>query len=151
MISFRKINSKNIWDVTILSDGNNNEKYIDFSHNILIDALINNKMNNFYAIYYDNIAIGLIYFYKIKKTIWINSFMIDKKYQGKGYGKKSLIKLLNFIKSNYEFNKIELSTCNPIAMKLYQNIGFKKYNNKRCRKYFDKNNEYLFTLRNTSR
>ena len=46
--------------------------------------------------------------------------MIDQKYQGKGLGEKSLIIIINSLKTK----KIYISTTNKIALKLYIKIGF---------------------------
>ena len=73
--------------------------------------------------------------------------MIDHKYQNQGYGKQSFSKLLDYIKKNYTYNRIELATSNPIAMNLYQNFGFNLLNNKRSKNYFEKNNEKIMSLK----
>ena len=58
----------------------------------------------------------------------IDRFMIDKRFQGKGYGKAALAELIKIIKKDYDFKEIFLS-CDPknnIAEKLYSSLGFKK-------------------------
>ena len=148
MISFRKVLKHNFWKVASLNDGSNTEKYIDYSHNILLHALFYKSIDNIRAIYNNKELVGLVYFYQINKNIWINSFMIDHKYQNKGYGKQSFSKLLDYIKKNYTYNRIELATSNPIAMNLYQNFGFNLLNNKRSKNYFEKHKENIMTLKN---
>lgn len=58
---------------------------------------------------------------------WIYRMMIDKKYQSKGYGGKSLEKLLEIIKSDKTRNKIYLGVHKEsvVAVKLYEKCGFK--------------------------
>lgn len=148
MISFRKITKKNIWNIVSLSDGSNSEKFVDYTHNIIIHALFFGKnLDHVKAIYNNKLLIGIIYFYEINKSVWINSFMIDHKFQNKGLGKKSFSKILNFIKKKYSVNKIELATSNPIAQKLYESFGFKLLNNKRSNIYFNKHKEKLMNLK----
>ena len=148
MISFRKVTKNNIWTIASLSDGNNSEKFVDYTHNILIHALFYRKnLNDIKAIYNNKILIGINYYYEINKSVWINSFMIDHKFQNKGLGKKSFSKILNFIKKNNSSDKIELATSNPIAIKLYEKFGFKFLNNKRSNLYFIKNKEKLMNLK----
>lgn len=148
MISFRKITKKNIWNIVSLNDGNTSDSYVDYTHNVLLHALFFRKNLDYVkAIYSNKMPIGIIYFYEINKTVWINSFMIDHKFQNKGLGKKSFSKILNFIKKNYSVNKIELATSNPVAQKLYESFGFKLLNNKRSQIYFNKHKEKLMILK----
>lgn len=62
------------------------------------------------------------------KRMEISRLMIDQKYQGKGYGKKSMLKLLELIKGKYGNIKFytSIEPENIIAEKLYESIGFKK-------------------------
>ena len=84
------------------------------------------------AIYDGDTMIGfLMYYLDIEegRNRWeMCRLMIDKKYQGKGYGKKTLNKLLNHIREKY--GNIEFYTSiepdNIVAQKLYESMGFKK-------------------------
>lgn len=60
--------------------------------------------------------------------IWIVRFMIDKKYQNKGFGKVALTELVNLLKNTFNCTEIYLSyePENDIADKLYSNAGFVK-------------------------
>ena len=59
--------------------------------------------------------------------IWIARFMIGEQFQGKGYGKKGSLKLLEFLKERYECSEIFLDVApeNETAIGLYETIGFK--------------------------
>ncbi|MBK8550723.1 MAG: GNAT family N-acetyltransferase [Ignavibacteria bacterium] len=59
-------------------------------------------------------------------TIWIIRLMIDEKYQGKGYGKEAMIKLIEHIKNNYEQEEVFVSfvPANEGAKILYESLGF---------------------------
>lgn len=59
---------------------------------------------------------------------WIIRFMIDIKYQNKGYGKAALTELINLLKNTFNCTEIYLSyePDNDIANKLYSNAGFVK-------------------------
>lgn len=61
-------------------------------------------------------------------TMWIIRFMIDEKYQGKGYGKHALGELLNKIKSGNPCTEVWLSFHpeSAAAERLYSNYGFKQ-------------------------
>lgn len=57
---------------------------------------------------------------------WIDRFLIDKKYQHKGLGKKSFEKLISKIKDEDNPKTIYLSVYeeNEIAINLYKKLGF---------------------------
>ncbi|EGT3617219.1 GNAT family N-acetyltransferase [Clostridium perfringens] len=61
------------------------------------------------------------------KRVWLDRFMIDYKFQGKGYGKKVLLKLIEHIANEFKVKKIYLSIFenNKGALRLYEKIGFK--------------------------
>lgn len=61
-------------------------------------------------------------------AMWIIRFMIDEKYQGKGYGKHALGDLLNKIKSEYSSAEVWLSFHpeSDSAKRLYTSYGFKQ-------------------------
>ncbi len=73
--------------------------------------------------------IGLLFYEFISKDkteflIW--DFMIDKKYQNRGYGKKVMNILMDFLKTNFNCRRVEIAYVkeNNIVKKLYQSLGF---------------------------
>jgi diamine N-acetyltransferase len=88
------------------------------------------------AIYLDNIPIGIVLlvdgslkFKKIKPKITYISlwrFMIDGRYQGKGYGKKALELVIEYAKSRPNAREISLTheTSKGNAGEFYKKIGF---------------------------
>ncbi len=83
-----------------------------------------------FAIMLENKMIGLFYVSytpESKDNYWIGGFFIDKKYQGLGYGKLSLNKILEFIQSIHPKSqqiKLTVEKENTIARTLYESIGF---------------------------
>ena len=53
-------------------------------------------------------------------------FMIDAKYQGRGYGKAAMQEVINYVKSNFNPKTFETSTAPGayVAEKLYNSFGF---------------------------
>lgn len=86
------------------------------------------------------------YYINNGKTVWINRLMIDKKYQNKGFGKKSFIKLISSLKKDKNINKLELATSNPILLNLENKLGFEKLNNSRSKKFYQKYKEHIHFL-----
>ena len=58
--------------------------------------------------------------------LWLDRLLIDKKYQGKGYGKRVVLALLDRLRTEYSCDTIYLSVyeTNSHAIHLYQQIGF---------------------------
>lgn len=61
------------------------------------------------------------------ESAWLDRFMIDQKFQGKGYAKQFIRLLIKHIQQTYQVKKIYLSlnTDNKIAMNLYESFGFR--------------------------
>ena len=59
--------------------------------------------------------------------LWLDRLLIDKKYQGKGYGKQAVVSLLDRLHTEYQSNTVYLSVYanNHHAIRLYQQIGFR--------------------------
>lgn len=86
------------------------------------------------GIYHENTPIGFAMYGYFKQEgengrVWLDRFLIDKKFQGKGYGNNSLYILVEHLKNEYShinFNKIYLSIyeTNKNALSMYKNHGF---------------------------
>lgn len=82
------------------------------------------------CIYDDETMVGFIMFGIDKDDdddqFWICRFMIDEKFQGKGYGKAAIAKIIEHIKNNYDYNEVYLSEVpeNAVAKSLYKSFGF---------------------------
>ena len=92
-----------------------------------------------FAIYHDETLVGftLMNFYPADENeyendeeacYYISRFMIDKKYQGKGFGRQGMEKVLAFLKTfpQGKAGSIYLSyePVNAVAIKLYASLGF---------------------------
>ena len=62
----------------------------------------------------------------LENRVWMDRLLIDKRFQGRGYGKACLPILLDKIKKEYNCEKIYLSVVegNQTAIHLYQEFGF---------------------------
>jgi len=81
-----------------------------------------------FAIYANNEMVGFIMmgYYKPKGIYNIWRFMIDKRFQNKGYGKAALLLAVKYLKEKYNINELYLSfePENTTAEKLYNSVGF---------------------------
>ena len=82
------------------------------------------------GIYDEEVLVGFAmygFFKSPTKRVWLDRLIIDKKYQGKGYGTASVLALLEKLRREYnESDAIYLSVYedNTEAIDLYQRIGF---------------------------
>ena len=150
MLKFKSVNKNNFEDFIELDAGKEGEKHCAKSSYTIIEAVFDKSLDKVKGIYLDDTLAGMFHYYLIdnkKDTIWINRFMIDKKHQGKGIGKKSIIKLLKYIKKNYkDVKRIECSISQPIILNHKDKLGFVKMNNARSRKFYNKHKEYIYYL-----
>ena len=145
---FEPVTKENLWKVVAL-DAGDDEKYVKLNSHTLLEAIFNHNLGSVLVLYRNSILIGLAY-YEIDEgsdydVCWIERFMIDKKYQGKGYGTKVFQKLLQHLKK-MQINKFLLLTSNPVAEKMYAKFGFQRVVSKEAEKYYDEYQEYLMEL-----
>ncbi len=143
-----KIIPRDKWDTIVdLSVHAEQCHFIETSLQCLNDAKSNAyKMKwDFYGIYIHDELIGFAMHGKDRllffTQVWLDRFMIDKKYQGKGYGKKSMNLILQKMYDDYNCKKIYLSVHedNYPAIELYEKLGFTKTRHK------DSNGERIMT------
>lgn len=86
------------------------------------------------AIYCSTDIIGFIVYCTMpdnKGNYWIPALMIDKKYQGKGYGKASIKQLIELMKDTLNCQRLMIGHRpeNTVAGNLYESLGFKRVSN----------------------
>ncbi|CAH0259780.1 Spermine/spermidine acetyltransferase [Peribacillus sp. Bi96] len=83
-----------------------------------------------FAIYDKEMMVGFImhaYDENTTNMYWINGFIIDESYQGKGYGRAALSEMVHWITNRFSICKeIRLTVFkeNEIARELYKRFGF---------------------------
>ncbi len=132
MINLRKITEENFIDAFNLKLGEGQEKYVSHPIRSLAQAYVYRDQCQPFGIYNDDKMVGyvmVIYDYDIPEyNIW--HMMIDKKHQGKGYGKEALKWVMAYIKTKPfgDSNRVTL-TCNlenDKALELYHGLGFRE-------------------------
>ncbi|MDZ4992703.1 GNAT family N-acetyltransferase [Clostridium perfringens] len=125
---FRDINKEN-WKKAV--DLRVKDEQIDFIESNALSIAESKYVKNWIVkgIYLEEELIGFTMYgyFDDDKRVWLDRFMIDYKFQGKGYGKKALLKLIEHIANEFKVKKIYLSVFenNKEALGLYENIGFK--------------------------
>ena len=130
MIELRKITEENFIDAFNLSLAPGQGKFVSHPIRSLAQAYVYREQCQPFGICHDGQMVGyvmVIYDYDIPEyDIW--HMMIDKKYQGRGYGREALRLVLDYIatKPFGDSDRIAL-TCNrdnSAALKLYESMGF---------------------------
>ena len=140
-IYFRDIDNTNKFIVRNINLKAEQEKYIESVDECLQEADTYEEWHPV-AIYIEEDIIGFAMYgsFGPNKDTWIDRIMIDEKYQGKGFGRAAMMKLMDIVSKEYGVSDIYLSIIeeNEAAYHLYKSIGF-KYINER-----DPNGELIF-------
>jgi len=146
MITLQPISEDNVYDVLALKADDqfvapNSESLAEAY--LSIRSAIDDKKHYTdvpYAILKDEVVVGfLMIAYEDGEDVysddgniyWLSRFMIDEKYQNKGFGKEALMKLIDYIKTKPDGNEAKsfytsVIPDNYVATKFYVSAGFKK-------------------------
>lgn len=142
MIHLQKIDLTNIWKITNLSVNKEQESFVAPNDISILEAYAATASGYTalpFAIYNDGEPVGFVMFgYDTdgdedspaiaagSYCIW--RFMIDKKFQGKGYGKAALKAAIDYVKTGpcgqAEFCWLSYEPENTVAKALYCSMGF---------------------------
>ncbi|MDU1910342.1 GNAT family N-acetyltransferase [Fusobacterium sp.] len=129
LICLKEINEENYNDCIALDVNEKQRAFVASNIYSIAQAYIYRDTVKLFCIYVGDTLIGFTMFNleKEKDEYWICRFMIDKNYQRMGYGKKAIIKIVEFLKKERTENiKISFEPENILAMKLYSACGFKE-------------------------
>lgn len=151
MLKLKKINRNNIAEILKLEVFDNQKSFVATNNSSIIEAYIAITKNNHvftFGIYKDETPIGFLMIGydvnsddegapKIAKgnyNIW--RLMIDKKFQGKGFGKKTMDLALEFIYTfpcgTAKYCWLSYESDNDVARQLYKSVGFVETDEKDC-------------------
>ncbi|WP_314160825.1 GNAT family N-acetyltransferase [uncultured Gemella sp.] len=143
MFKLKKINRNNIGEILKLEVFDNQKSFVATNNISIIEAYIAITENNdvfTFGIYKEDTPIGFLMIGfdvnsddegapKIAKgnyNIW--RLMIDKKFQGEGYGKKAMDLALEFINTfpsgTAKYCWLSYESDNNVARELYKSVGF---------------------------
>jgi diamine N-acetyltransferase len=139
MIELRKITGDNFNECIKLETNEEQKNFVASNIRSLAQAyvaLTNNECIPMpYAIYANDIMVGFIMLSyneadssNDENTYWVWRFMIDKRYQGKGYGKETMEKAIELIRTS-PYGKVSTVFLsyepeNEVAKTLYASFGF---------------------------
>lgn len=128
-IQFIEVNESNEKLVTQLSVSIDQCEYIETISQCLDESKVDSYGIKWHPLMImdDNLAIGFAMVGMGEgNRVWLDRFMIDQHYQGKGYGKLVLPLLINKIKEDFMVDTVFLSVKkeNRVAIALYKTLGF---------------------------
>ena len=143
MLKLKKINRKNVGEILKLEVFDNQKSFIAPNNISIIEAylaIVENGHVFTFGVYNDDVPVGFLMIgfdvnsddadapriAKGNYNIW--RLMIDKKFQGKGFGKKSIELALEFINTfpcgTAKYCWLSYESDNDVARQLYQTVGF---------------------------
>ena len=143
MLKLKKINRNNVADILKLEVFNDQKSFVATNNSSIIEVYIAITENNHvftFGIYKDDTPIGFLMIGfdvhsddegapKIAKgnyNIW--RLMIDKKFQGKGFGEKAIDLALEFVNTfpcgTAKYCWLSYESDNDVARQLYKSVGF---------------------------
>ena len=128
MICLCEITKDNLDEVLSLEVFDNQKGYVSSTASSLAQAYVYRETAFPFAVYADNALVGFImlgyYAARNQYTLW--KFLIDKKYQNKGYGKEALKQGIMYLKNTFGAKEIYtgVSVGNEQAKHVYKSLGF---------------------------
>ncbi len=132
-MELREITGDNYQRILNLSTGKGQEKFVTANLYSLAHAWVFQKTARPYALYEGEEPVGFIMldWRSEEKTAEIWRFMIDYRYQGKGYGRRAMELALEKIRQARLFDRAQLYYVpgNEKARALYRSLGFRETGN----------------------
>ncbi|MBR5897019.1 MAG: GNAT family N-acetyltransferase [Lachnospiraceae bacterium] len=129
MITLQKVSKENLDDILSLKVAESQTSYVSSNAESLAQAYVYSETAYPFAVYEDETIVGFIMmgYYAVKEYYTLWKFMIDSRYQHKGYGRKALELGIQFIKDTFAAKEVYTGVVpgNDVAKNLYKSIGFK--------------------------
>lgn len=126
LVELRKINEDNYEECLNLHITDTNVDYVDTVAWSLAEAWVFYDDSRPFAIYADNVMVGYVLMYVGENNPQIINFMIDSRYQKRGYGSAAARLCIEYLWKEYNASRISLPVNqeNITAQKFWSNIGF---------------------------
>ena len=128
MVQLKPVTPENIDAVLALDVREDQRGFVSSTAESLAQAYVYSKTAFPFAVYNDAILVGFIMmgYYEVKSYYTLWKFMIDSRYQNKGYGRKALELGIKFLQDRFGVSEIYTGVVpgNNVAKKLYESVGF---------------------------
>lgn len=130
MVELREITKDNFEECLRLDVAESQRTFVPSNAYSLAQAWVYYKTAYPFAIYADDIMIGFIMlgYYEAKQYYTLWKFMIDAKYQNKGYGRQALKLGIDYLVDRFQVKEVYTAyeKHNDVAKKLYASFGFRE-------------------------
>ena len=128
MISLKPITKENLDEILALRVNEAQEPFVSANADSLAQAYVYSETAWPFGVYEDETPVGFIMmgYYEAKRYYTLLKFMIDRRYQNRGYGRQALRLGLAFIKDKFDPDEIYTGVApgNSVAKGLYESVGF---------------------------
>ena len=130
MVELREITKENYEECLNLNLAESQKNFVSSTAYSLAQAWIYYDTAFPFAIYANNTMVGFIMlgYYEVGGYYTLWKFMVDEKYQKKGYGKKALWLGIDYLVNRFQVKEVYTAyyATNRIARNLYASIGFRE-------------------------
>lgn len=130
MIYLCEITKDNLDSVLALEVFDHQKAFVPSTAASLAQAYVYKEKAFPFAVYADNILVGFIMlgYYEARNQYTLWKFLIDKKYQNKGYGKEALKQGIQYLQNTFHAKEIYtgVSIGNELAKHVYKSLGFEE-------------------------
>ena len=130
MITLQEINEENFYKIINLELSHKQQGFVASNVQSLAECYLYRKNNDVfpYSISYNDTPVGflLIYTDEDEKSLTVWRFMIDKKFQHRGYGRQAILLIEEAFRSkgNYEFIVSTYKPDNMASANLFKSLGY---------------------------
>lgn len=128
MVELREITKENYEECLSLNVADSQKCFVSSNAHSLAQAWVYHDTAFPFAVYADDTMVGFIMlgYYEAKGYYTLWKFMIDEKYQNKGYGRKALKLGIDYLVDRFKAEEIYTAyySTNDIARNLYRSFGF---------------------------
>lgn len=126
MIALKAITEDNYRECLNLKVSIANERFVDPVAWSLAEAWVYYNDSRPFAIYADNIMVGYVSMYIGENNPQIINFMIDSRYQNKGYGRAAAQLCIDYLQKEHQATRVSLPVEpeNIAGQRLWLSVGF---------------------------
>lgn len=128
MVHLEQVTKDNLDAVLMLEVNDSQKGYVSSAAESLAQAYVYQKTAFPFAVYNDDRVVGFIMmgYYEKKKYYTLWKLMIDRRHQGRDYGKAALELGIAFLKERFRAKEIYTGVIpgNSTAKSLYRSVGF---------------------------
>ncbi len=126
-VALREVTKENLWSILDLDVTERQHNFVASNAKSIAEAHFE-PLAHFRAIYADETPVGfcMLHMQPDKGEYYLWRFMIDQRYQGMGFGRQALLIIIDFVKTQPNAQRLELSVvpAEDGSGPFYEKVGF---------------------------